>query len=681
MFYTICLSISFCLFLLGIGMAILQKKKYHASPNQIIAFLMGGTSAALFPLYIIAHASDQGGFINAFLLSILGAIHSLTGAYTIFDLTNNITSIPQHLETTIFVYISFLHVFATVLLLGFLLSLLQEFFPRLWYHFFARGHLCLFSDISERSLFLAQDIRDREKQGHPRAVLVFLGSRKNAEGAAELWESLHRLNAFVFDTSLENPMLYKNFQGQRIDIFLLHLDEQENLRAMLRFDEKYKTPTGHDFFIHILNSQREAETVVDSVETTAHIHLRLIRENRSIFYNLFTTRPLFLGARQGQLSVLVVGAGRNGLEAVKTAYWCGQTLHLRPKILVVDSNPAVKDQLEYECPELGEHASTLQIQEEGTVQFVSMDVNSTAFLHFLKAHADIGYVVCALGNDTLNIQTAMTIRSVFEEIRFTFAAQEETSFGLPLINVLLNNHLLSDVGDKLKFDTRVGCKLHAFGSLQEMYTWENIVSPYFDHVGMAFNRFYARHYAQDALAQGTTTLAQVDSEADNKYEDKEYNRTASMSLGIHAKYKMYACLCEALNKKCLAEEWTGHITHDMLSQMEQALSCPQQGPELVEKMAEMEHRRWNTYTRSLGWQCATTAQVEMWHDTLHNYRNFAAKLHPCLIPWADLPLLDAWFMEKYQQKTDFQELDRIMVCAMPKVLQEAIAHYQHVPTP
>lgn len=34
---------------------------------------------------------------------------------------------------------------------------------------------------------------------------------------------------------------------------------------------------------------------------------------------------MFLGARNSRLKILIVGAGQNGMEALKTASWCGQT--------------------------------------------------------------------------------------------------------------------------------------------------------------------------------------------------------------------------------------------------------------------------------------------------------------------------------------------------------------------
>jgi len=65
-------------------------------------------------------------------------------------------------------------------------------------------------------------------------------------------------------------------------------------------------------------------------------------------------------------------------------------------------------------------------------------------------------------------------------------------------------------------------------------------------------------------------------------------------------------------------------------------------PNEIESLAEMEHERWSKEKLNNGWQYGTSKD---------NY----LKLHPCLIPWSDLP-------------EDEREKDRILVKRIPQIL-------------
>ncbi len=680
MLYTFCFILSISLFSLGIILALIQRVKYYASMKHVIAYLLGGTAAALFPLYIIGHFAENNDWLEAFFMSILGVVRSITGEDSVWETKSLLINAFNDLDYILIIYIAFLHVFATILLFGFLLGLLQYFFPRLRYQLIRKGHLCIFSEISERTVLLAEDIRNKEKQGNLKySVLVFLGTQTIEDERSEFFEQLQKLKAFVFDISIDDPILYKRFRKKEIDIFLLNTNEQENLHFMLTIAERYK----NDFYykkikIHVLNSKVESETIVDTVETTSHINLRLFKEYRSIFYNLFTNRPLFLGASENDLTILIVGADNKGLEALKIALWCGQTFKLKPKIIIVDRDPNIKAKFEYLCPELIQSSESEHNNEETRMKFFTFDVNSAEFVNLLKENGQINYVICTLDNDVNNMNVAMKIRQVFEETRFI--NRQTSNYIKPLINVLINDPFVTEIVKKLKFDNRVPCDLYPFGNFREIYTWDNITSSYLDCLGMAFNRFYTKHYANDMLNQGTEEekaikLLQVNQEADHSYEDKEYNRSSSMALALHAKYKIYALLCEELNMEIAKEVWTKEISLEILEHYEQALNCQEKGNDRIEKLAKLEHDRWNDFMRSLGWRVANTLQVKSWYMDLNNYRNFAAKLHPCIISWENLIQLDTWFMDNYDLKTNFQELDKLMVKALPKVLYDAICIY------
>jgi hypothetical protein len=65
-------------------------------------------------------------------------------------------------------------------------------------------------------------------------------------------------------------------------------------------------------------------------------------------------------------------------------------------------------------------------------------------------------------------------------------------------------------------------------------------------------------------------------------------------------------------------------------------------PDEVERLAELEHRRWTEVHRAAGWRAGPTTDR-------------SARRHPNLVPWADLPEAD-------------KEKDRVLVRAIPGLL-------------
>ncbi len=397
------------------------------------------------------------------------------------------------------------------------------------------------------------------------------------------------------------------------------------------------------------------------------INLRIVRENRSTFYNLFHSKPLFLGIKDNRLTVLIVGGGINGREALKIASWCGQTLHTKLELILVDSDMLAKKRLIRDCPELFvvdddscEHSSATRndltsaqrfSQKECTVYFYCRNVEETGFVDVLENHPTIGYAICTLGDDHRNLRAALHIRGFFEK------AVSTTYTKRPFIAALLNDSLLVDTGDMLKFDTKINCWIYTFGGIKEIYTWDNIVSPYLSELGKHVNRFY---YAHDKTEEADIKASHA--AADVAYEQKEYYRTSSIATGLHIKYKIYAALCQQGAHRFFFETWNGYIPQGIVDHMKTYLLSADVTP-----LAQLEHRRWDTYTRSVGWRSVDMEQVESYKAVIGNYRNFAAKLQPCIVPWEDLPTLAT------KLGTDLQELDRGLVRHSVTFLESAMA--------
>ncbi len=676
MFQSIILILSPVAFVLSIIIAVAINKREKGSFKKVIATLMVGTAFSLFFIYVNGNAFARGGPIDTVITSILGVIRSMTGENSVGDTREMAGQIPTALEYVFSIYTAVLHLFISALLLGFILSFFRNFFPYMRYRFLSNGKLCVFTEVSKRSILLACDMHEREKNlSLKRSTIVFLGNRNDESSEAIAnYAEIDAIDAFIFDKSVSELVLHNRYLKKQVNFFLLKYNESENLRDALELSAKYgKSNIAGHIQIHVLNSEPEAEAVIDSIEYSSILSLRLIRENRTKLHHLFDIRPLFLARRDNKISILVAGLGRCGTEAVKLAAWAAQTIDLRPEIIIVDKDPETIKRFEKECPELAPEFSPDFGERDCDIHFICADIESSEFREKLSAFPDVSYVICVVGDENLNLRCGMNIRSIYEEIRFD---KDGITNSPPTINVMLGDPFLYEIGGRVKFDNRVNCDLLPFGSLKETYSYDNLISPYLDKAGIAVNRFYTREFSKDDIKAATGAareelIRKINAEADKNYEDKEYNRNSSTALGLHFKYKVYSILCELQGNDPKKYDWSAHPTKEMINAVFAAISNEKTGNQLVEELAIAEHRRWNAFMRSEGWRAASPEICDKWYKSLGGHRNFAAKLHACIVPFEMLAELDRWVLDSYNKKVDFAELDRVMVRALPEILSEA----------
>ncbi len=685
MYYVAMLVISGIILLITIIGVVYTVVKEHAFSRVAIIRLIVGVGASLFPLYLLGNAGATGGVFDWIVSSLLGVVRTVTGENSLGDTREIIGTVPAELERVVANYTAVLHLLSATLILSFIFSLFQNAFSRFSYRFLERGGLCVFTEVSRRTLVLANDIRKRENEGTlSRNCLVFLGKADEEDLAFQGYrEQLNVLGAHLFDLKLSQLNVPHHFWRKSVCFFLMKTNEEENLKdalelaacdeikSMLATCEAKNMPVKCKVFI--LNSNPEAVAVVDAIEHRSELNLRLLNENKLMVYDLFDKQPLFLCKREeNRLKILIVGAGRNGLAATQVGAWCGQTVHLKPEIIVVDKDSAWEQRFEQECPEIAPKTRTQESLEECRVTFYAQDVEEQGFIDILKKHPDVGYVICALGDEELNLRTALKIRKAYEEIRYVVAVDKPV-MQAPQIHVLLHNEFLFDVCDKLLMNAKAPADLQPFGCLKSLYTWDNIVSPYFDHLGMACNRFYHRYYARDSWmnlekAEQEKMCDSIDKAADIAYEQSEFHRNSSMALGMHGKYKLYAILVEIAGENISAYDWGQKPTEEMIAQVADLL----QDETVVEQISYLEHTRWNMYERAQGWKGAKIEAASQWYGIDRNdHRNHRAKLNVCIGTWNALDTIDTWLKENHNININFKELDRVMVRDLAVIMRQA----------
>ncbi len=707
-YYFICFALSIITFVTGLAYIFTNKRNCHL--RQIIFYLLALTASAIFPLYFVDYLYNaHGGLPNALFLTTHEVIRTFLGDGDVLSTERFLHFLPQALQSYAAVYISFLHTFGLSLILGIFLTLLQGLVAFLRYNFMSSGELCVFSGISERALLLAEDIQRQKKN----KVVVFLNSHYDDENIKAHWNKILKNNIIVLDKELCELTINRRFKNKEVHFFLLNDDEEKNVHDMLELAKHYESKKDIKLInIYTLSNQSETEAIVDSIpREAAHIRYTIIRENRSAFYELFSQKPLFLGAKhacsprennnldlleipksqRNTLKILILGAGQLGMEALIIASWCGQTSYTIPVIIVVDKDENAQKKFEYHCPEcIGKNLNPLSL-EESTIKFITCDVETSSFLEEIQNYPDIGYVICTLGNDNLNLRVALKIRAYFEELFIKlphekFGKNVFTDLRLPIINVHQNDATRSEYVKNMSISSGNKAYLNPFGDLKSLYTWKVCVSPYFNAMGKVVNRAWSTN-------EKMTNMDEIAEKADISYYASEYNRTSSIASGLHTKYKFYSCLQERCGKLYTCEDWDWgeSLNGDTMNNRDKILlaynEILENDKNAISNLSMLEHRRWNMYTRSIGIKYASYEEMKVWwknEELLHYYgglqkkaKNEVAKLHANLISWNELKDFDMKFnFDKLltipgSTIEDNQGKDRKIIENLTKMVREA----------
>ncbi len=546
-------------------------------------------------------------------------------------------------------YASLLYFLAPTLLASFLLSFLKGVFSRMRYVLrLGRGDLYIFSQLNERSVLLAEDIA--RQAGSAKPLLVFTAAPAElAETNPQLKHRADKLRAYCFDEDAITLPVPARCGKAGITFFLLEDDETHNLLLGTQLVEKYRDVLPVN--LYVASVRQEAELVFDTIEKgTKHpVRVRLIDESCTIVQHVMDTMPLFLAAENGLISVLIVGAGNIGMEVLKAVCWCGQLAGHRLEVHVVDQDPTAASHFARECPALaGEHP------EDCDIYFHCLDITGQEFPALLRQHPQIGYVVCALGQEQRNLEAATYIRGFTQGL----APERCSATGqpLPIINLLVNDSFLSGIVAQLRNAQGAHYHLHPFGNLEQIYTWELISGSYFERLALAVHRFYGS--------------------SPESFEQSAYNRRSSMVTALHCKYKLFACPTLAQNTNL---DWSGHPT----PAMGQAYRAYLEGADLpeaqraegsaqrLEALARAEHRRWNAYIRTEGYQTPSPAELERYYPVVGRHNNLMSGRHPALVPWEQLDEVSQRLGRLRGKPVDLKQSDIDIVRAVPDILQQA----------
>ena len=440
-------------------------------------------------------------------------------------------------------------------------------------------------------------------------------------------------------------LLHKNCQNFCIGakhknyiFYLIAPNEDRNTQAAEALISKYRWLKKGKLNINAFAESGTNIHVIESMDKGT-ICLRFIDEISLFCNQLLFENPLYdLPQGRKDMAVLIVGCGRMGMQLAKTVAWCGQTDECDLHIRIVDKDALERENMFYaRCPELASEAYD--------IQFCQGDIRSPDFEHLLVDHFNPTFVAVVTGDDELNLATADRIRGVLrrQDCRF----QND-----PPIFVRVRSGIKTE---NLRYR---GCdylnrrNIRIFGSTENIFSEETLFNTKLERLSLAVHRSYSGVIDAKPTSQAYQDACRV-------FETSEYGRRSSMAAALHIPVKLHSCGILNGNQH--------DLTEDVADRFEQMLKSG--GSEMLDRLAKVEHLRWNAFIRSEGYRNADIDTMEAYASVVGHQRDDLSKLHPCLVEWDQLDDVSAAYNHLMHAQKDFKESDRQIINQIPKIIR------------
>ena len=481
---------------------------------------------------------------------------------------------------------------------GIVLTFFEKFENLFRYFFRFFQPIYFFSELNENSLELAKDIyKENKKQG----LFVFCGV--NSISDSELKDEL-KIYGFIYFRKAESEMILKpnNFRNY----FELSEDQDANLvhtKALIyAYQNKYKNADFSKVKIYLFSEQKETSFVLSSIDRKG-LPVIIVNRNSFIANDLFFNNPLYkaLKEKQNTISYLQIGCGEIGTELVKQVLYLGQLgKTYKLKLTIIDTNAkSLESSLKLEMPEI--------FTSNYNISFIEADVKAESFKKALDSYCkDANYVSIVLGDDELNIHTALYLRSYYIRKNLKVGAY-------PLIAVRIKNAVKNEVVAQIYKEFTI------FGGENLIYS-KRLVNSELEKLAINIHQIYL---------ESKKILDEKEILKDYYSKDEVYIKS-NRANALHIRYKLFMLGYEICK-----------LNNNDNSDIDFSISY-----EEAKKLAQIEHERWNAFMRTEGW---CKLPLEYFTDKEKKINKIPeAKLHACICSWEELKDVDSVFNENYE---------------------------------
>lgn len=550
-----------------------------------------------------------------------------------------------------------LTLFAPLLGGAVLISVVGKFFPEMRLYLNISREKYIFSELNERSIWLAESLYDEKVKGKYKfapgnvsrfAAIVFADSDRDNPQKGELLQRAKDIGAICVNDSIDSlsyNRLKLSHKKRKLTYFFISDKESENLTASVMATESpavLKRWNNAETQVFVFSHNPDTEKIVEGAYKK-YINgandgrknydikvIKTVREFENLVYDLIDgkyplVKPWFRTEKEGdaacgkdlpdieKIRVLVVGGGRIARHFLKSVPWCAQIFS--PRSVVTAEGGKQFKRAEVEIRVIADNAKEnieprLKFEMPGVFgktgrQYCKFQFFNAVFGRegFAEKFCEDGcynadYVLVAMGDDVLNARCAMWIN---EHIQCGNGGRR------PVINVVIEDSGLCASLNAINDKSDSCCELHPFGSLKERYSYENVF----------LNDISEKAYYQNwAYAKTSRRVFELDN----------YSSQSSAVSAIHYRYKLFS-----LGLIQTSKEWE-NVYGDNDGKLSEKIIELSGDKKTVNELVWLEHVRWMMYLFSAGYVCPTVGQFkEEISKQDGTNKSHMRKWHSCLV--------------------------------------------------
>ncbi|MBQ9851068.1 MAG: hypothetical protein IJO36_10240 [Clostridia bacterium] len=562
----------------------------------------------------------------------------------------------QSVDMADMTYVSVVSVFAVIMTAFAALSIFKDTAAQLRYSigFFRKAHI--FSELNEKSICLARDVR----KNNPFSRIVFTGvDRVGSNEASEgLVLEAENINAIMTRKSVLD---FRFMTKKEPTVYLIDLEESNNIKNGI---ELYKKHRDHPCTINVFSTLESSESFIDGIKK-GKAKINLVNRAQIIAYDILMRYPMYKAADKcdsDTMSVLVIGAGTIGMEFAKAAMWCGVMDKYKFKIRILDSVDR-ESGFRMRYPYFDDELKRVGIKLD--YKFGVVDVNSSEFNQKLEIYGDANYIVVATGDDEQNINVASRVRRFFIKRAIREGEPPEAgrkiSITEPFIIPVISN---SDYYNILGGSDSDG-SLCPYGSHSNIYNSEAVNNWPVDALACRIHTLYREHCIEKDFDYIPGEYEK------NSQTDKRSNRANA----VHILYKLKDIGVELRRaydgddkkKKEKEEKKEAQIIsmgYKVLEDRNKLFGYLLENKDILSKTFLNEHNRWCVFELLDGWSSWSVEEVKKTKSSERNKKNNKneydhkdkrAMLHAALVSNDMLPDVSLALKQDKSNLVDFDE--------------------------
>ena len=517
-------------------------------PSFIIFFSSG--VLLHYPLYVEAVFAKGNFNVEALLSSIHHTLRMLVLDGELDRIREYSYTLNEPLATSYFLLSALVYIISPLLTFGAVLSIFKNVsaLVRYYTHFFSET--CIFSELNERALILAESI----KENHPKTLIVFTDVyEETGEVSGELQYVARKLGAVCLKNDIAVLPISFHKKTNRIRLFIIGGDEDENIRQASQLIQCHGENA--NMHLYLFSNSAESSLLVQS-KPASGMKIRRIDEVKSLISETLyeagadifrTATPLENDEKL--ISIVILGLGVYGTELLKSLSWFGQMENYRLMLTAIDSRENAESVFSFQCPELMDekHNGTYETGEAQYTISIHSGINamSERCIQIIKELPSVSYVFVALGNDQKNVECAVSIRERCERMNRH-----------PKIKAIVFNDNVANVLSNAVNFRGVPYDIQYIGNLKRQYSETALLNSQLESEALK------RH-----LQWGT----------EDAFWNCEFNYRSSVASVIHQRVKLQ-CNIPGVNQ-----------------------NPNERNPADRDRLRLIEHRRWNAYMRAEGY--------------------------------------------------------------------------------